>query len=108
MNKYKKALPYLLLVLLILIVTVIIMILISTRDKSPKQYTVDNTVLSSDTDNDFCGGYFTKINHWADVEGNYYIVYANDTKVKYFVYVSAHRLSITPLYNADGTLQIKE
>ena len=39
---------------------------------------------------------------------SYYIVYANDTKVKYFVKWTGYQFGITPLYNADGTLQIYE
>lgn len=55
----------------------------------------------------FAGGYFTVISKWGPAS-NYYIVYANDTKVKYFVNSSGYRWGITPLYNADGTLQIYE
>lgn len=39
---------------------------------------------------------------------NYYIVYAKDTKVKYFIERTGYQFGITPLYNADGTLQIYE
>lgn len=35
-----------------------------------------------------------------------YIVYARDTHVKYLIGVGAKKSMITPLYNADGTLQI--
>lgn len=53
------------------------------------------------------GGYFTVITSWGD--GNsYYIVYAKDTKVKYFVKWTGYQFGITPLYNADGTLQVYE
>lgn len=51
-------------------------------------------------------GYFTTIKEWRDSSSNYYIVYANDTKVMYFVSWSAYKFGITPLYNTDGTLQI--
>lgn len=54
----------------------------------------------------FCNGYFTAINKWHDWHSNYYIVYANDTKVKYFIAYSGYKFGITPLYNADGTLQV--
>lgn len=39
-----------------------------------------------------------------------YIVYDKKTKVKYFFYGGddSYRSGITPLYNADGTLQIHE
>lgn len=53
------------------------------------------------------GGYFTVITSLGEVN-SYYIVYANDTKVKYFVKWTGYQFGITPLYNADGTLQIYE
>lgn len=60
-------------------------------------------------DGEFGNGYFTTISEWGDTSyGTYRIVYANDTKVKYFVNTSGYRTGITPLYNADGTLQIYE
>ena len=37
-----------------------------------------------------------------------YIVYAKDTHVKYLIGVGVKKTMITPLYNADGTLQIYE
>ena len=64
----------------------------------------NNTV----TDYVFGNGYFTQISAWNDQSNNYYIVYANDTKVKYLVTSSAYSRAITPLYNADGSLQIYE
>lgn len=55
---------------------------------------------------DFGNGYFTVITEWGN---GYYIVYANDTKVKYLIMERSQYLSgITPLYNTDGTLQIYE
>ena len=54
----------------------------------------------------FCNGYFTAINKWNYWHSNYYIVYANDTKVKYFITYNGNKFGITPLYNADGTLQV--
>ena len=62
----------------------------------------------SNTIGSFCNGHFTKIIEWEDAYSNYYIVYANDTKVKYLVMSAQTRSGITPLYNADGTLQIYE
>lgn len=60
----------------------------------------------SNTSRDFGNGYFTVITEWGN---GYYIVYANDTKVKYLIMERTQYLSgITPLYNADGTLQIYE
>ena len=56
-------------------------------------------------------GYFTSIKKWND--GYYFtyeIVYANDTKVKYLIAWNNKNqkgaYGITPLYNADGTLQL--
>ena len=60
----------------------------------------------SNTSDDFGNGYFTVITEWGS---GYRIVYANDTKVKYLIINRSQYLSgITPLYNADGTLQIYE
>lgn len=38
----------------------------------------------------------------ADVNG----ADAKDTKVKYFIAKSGYKFGITPLYNADGTVQV--
>lgn len=57
----------------------------------------------------FGGGYFTSLTEWdsGGVRGQHcYIVYANDTKVKYLVTLGDVTSGITPLYNADGTLQV--
>ena len=62
--------------------------------------------VKNQTEYDSAGGYFTTITEWSDDYGGYEIVYANDTKVKYLVHTSAHRYGITPLYNADGSLQV--
>lgn len=58
-------------------------------------------------ENTIGGGYFVVIDEWGSA-GSYYIVYAHDTKVKYFVKWTGYQFGITPLYNADGTLQIYE
>lgn len=55
-----------------------------------------------------CGGYFTLIKKWSDGDGIYRIAYANDTKVKYLIWISGYKGSISPLYNADGSLQVYE
>lgn len=60
--------------------------------------------------NDFSKGYFTVVKSW-DGGADYpteRIVYANDTKVMYYIFRSNYTGGITPLYNADGTLQIYE
>lgn len=57
-------------------------------------------------------GYFTVIKAWGNESSNgknvYYIVYANDSKVKYFIYYDASQYGISHLYNTDGSLQIYE
>ena len=54
-------------------------------------------------------GYFTTIEYWGGGSSETYaIVYANDTKVMYLVVDGVYTFDITPLYNADGTLQIYE
>lgn len=63
---------------------------------------------STNPDNYFSKGYFTIIKSW-DGGINFpteYIVYANDTGVMYYAFRTPHAGGITPLYNADGTLQI--
>ena len=57
-----------------------------------------------------CGGYFTVLYDWYidNDMARYYIIYANDTKVKYLLVAGKFRSGITPLYNPDGTLQIYE
>lgn len=65
------------------------------------------TAYSNVRGEDYGNGYFTTIKKWRDFKhGIYRIVYANDTKVMYFVNTSSYRCGITPLYNADGTLQV--
>lgn len=56
---------------------------------------------------DMFSGYFTLVKEWhSDRGATYRIVYANDTGVMYFVFAEGYQGGITPLYNADGTLQI--
>lgn len=55
-----------------------------------------------------CGGYFTELISWESGFYKIVIVYANDTKVKYFMRNGGNGWGITPLYNADGSLQIYE
>lgn len=62
----------------------------------------------SESGEDFAKGYFTVVSKWGDSISTYYIVYAKDTKVKYFIKWHSSQWGITPLYNADGTLQIYE
>ena len=57
---------------------------------------------------DYGGRYFTLLTTWNSGETYYRIVYANDTNVKYLICISGYKYGITPLYNANGTLQIYE
>lgn len=52
--------------------------------------------------------YFTVIETGVDpvTMDEYKIMYANDTKVKYLLVDGYRSYAITPLYNADGTLQV--
>lgn len=61
--------------------------------------------VNKQTKSDYAGGYFTVIYNWIDTEGHYRLVYANDTRVKYLKIPGG---GITPLYNADGSLQVYE
>ena len=63
---------------------------------------------NTDYKEDYGGGYFTLLTEWNSSEVNYRIVYANDTNVKYLICISGYKYGITPLYNANGTLQIYE
>lgn len=60
----------------------------------------------SNSATDYGNGYFTVITKWEDSSYTYRIVYANDTKVKYLAISGGYQFGITPLYTADGTLQI--
>lgn len=51
----------------------------------------------------YAGGYFTEIKEWDD---DWYIVYANDTKVMYIIHSEYRSYGIAPLYNSDGSLQV--
>lgn len=58
---------------------------------------------------DYGNGYFTTIKKWDGMYRiEYRIVYANDTGVEYMIVDGYRKFSITPLYNADGTLKIYE
>lgn len=54
------------------------------------------------------GNYFTTINSWFEKGNQYYLVYANDTKVMYLKVCGTYVTDFTPLFNADGTLQVYE
>lgn len=55
------------------------------------------------------GGYIVQISEWKDFNlGGFAIVYAKDTRVKYLIWYNTYKGGITPLYNADGSLQVYE
>lgn len=88
---------------LVLILFIIAIMLCGCSSASYDEAKVSDTYAFSD-------GYFTVIKEW-DGGVNFpleQIVYANDTGVMYYVYAYGYRGGITPLYNADGTLQIYE
>ena len=57
-------------------------------------------------ENAYKANYFTLVKEWRDTPYNYKIVCANDTKVLYLIVMDGYHYGITPLYNADGTLQV--
>lgn len=93
-------------IILFFCIAAVSMYFILKEQDVPDTYNAENMVV--DSDKTLCGGYFTQLNHWQDTRANYYIAYANDTKVKYIIVSSAHKFSITPLYNADGNIQVYE
>ena len=88
---------------LVLILILLIATLCGCSSTSYNEAKTSNTYTMSN-------GYFTVIKEWDG--GTHFpleqIVYANDTGVMYYVYAYGYRGGITPLYNADGTLQIYE
>lgn len=62
--------------------------------------------INTSAKNSFGNGYFTELAKWNDGILTFKIVYDNGTKVKYFIMNGGRTSGITPLYNADGTLQI--
>lgn len=94
---------------LVLLLTMCILIfsLVGCGNKTSYQESTEVTNLTTHQSN----GYFTVIREWEGTNDNtYQIVYANDTKVKYLISYNClyqqGAYGITPLYNADGTLQI--
>ena len=84
--------------------TAIIFILCITCTACGKTY--QEVTGQDNTEYSLCGNYFTVITVWDDSAATYRIVYAKDTKVKYFIAKSGYKFGITPLYNADGTVQV--
>ena len=60
------------------------------------------------TQKDMFNGYFTVVKEWSEHGARGYILYAKDTGVMYFYFYSNNGKAITPLYNANGTLQVYE
>lgn len=87
----------------VLLIVFYFLIMMPTRSQAENEKT---------THDDYANGYFTVIAEWHEDFKTYRIVYANDTKVKYFISSfdswNARSNAITPLYNIDGTLQIYE
>ena len=88
---------------LILVLCTIAIVLCSCSSISYDKAKISDTYAFSDE-------YFTVIKEW---DGGVdfpleRIIYANDTGVMYYVYAYNYCGGITPLYNADGTLQIYE
>jgi hypothetical protein len=62
---------------------------------------------AQEQDGDWAKGYFTVIKSWGGTGVHQcMIVYANDTKVMYYIDAYSVAGGITTLYNADGTLQV--
>ena len=65
-----------------------------------------NEAQSEMSDTNWGQGYFTIVKKWGATGAGHMIVYANDTKVMYYVDAQSKAGGITPLFNADGTLQV--
>ena len=87
---------------LVLVLCAIVALLCGCASSYDEPYTDSNT--------NFGNGYFTVIRWWdGGIDSpTEYILYANDTGVMYYAFRTSHAGGITPLYNADGTLQIYE
>lgn len=86
--------------LLLLLLACLMLLLLTGCGKDYQEAVTYNTT-------DIGRGYFTIIKQWGSIcDDEYYIVYANDTKVMYLVVSGGHRFGISPLYNTDGTLQV--
>ena len=70
-----------------------------------KETTQEVKVTDESVSESFAKEYFTVIAEWG-YSPSYKIVYANDTKVKYFIVYDGYKCGITPLYNTDGSVQV--
>ena len=87
----------------LVLIIILMAIMLCSCSSSYEEAKTSNTLALSN-------GYFTVIKQW---DGGIdwpteSIVYANDTGVMYYIFMKGHSGGITPLYNADGTLQIYE
>ena len=67
---------------------------------------VEEEVVEETEQTNIGGQCFITENKWYEGASTYRVVYAIDTKVKYLVITGRYGSSVTPLYNADGTLQV--
>ena len=99
----KKAIPF-------IVFALILGIIIATLSTCVVHRSYEEASNTDYTFHPFSDGYFITVKEW-DGGANYAferIVYAYDTRVMYYVYSFNDKGGITPLYNADGTLQIYE
>ena len=75
-------------------------------------FTGCKTTVTEDVDNAY---YQNAFNQFVVVEerqngdyGTLSIMYDKDTKVMYYMFTSAYRCGVTPIYNADGSVKIYE
>lgn len=85
-----------LVIIIMLIATLITLSVILMRSKSSVE--TENGVTTY-------GEFFIVDKEWHDIDFTYRIVHDKETGVKYMIIASGHRYGITPLYNADGSLQ---
>lgn len=94
--------------LFLIIIVAVCLISVSCGNNITHTYQDATEQAESEYEKTICGGYFVVITSWGPdgINDSYYIVYAQDTNVKYFITRTGYWFGITPLYNADGTLQI--
>lgn len=88
------------------IALILILCLITTMLCGCSTVSYDEAI--EDSDKTRLGGYFTVVKEWTYNDECYCTVYANDTHVMYLFIDGYRSYAITPIYNADGTLQIYE
>lgn len=89
-------------IIVLLTIVILMFSLVGCRDRTYEEAKQGGTF-----DNDWADGYFTVIKSWGGTGVHQHMIaYANDTKVMYYIDGCSIAGGITPLYNADGTLQI--